>query len=167
MCSSDLSDATSGVATTEYSTDGGASWDEGAFLIVSAQGETTVSYRSVDAAGNVETVQSSTVRVDTVAPVTSGAKLSVRRGRRATFRIKVADPTPCSPNGARVMIRVRTSKGRSVKTLTFRNVATNKTVSLAWAKCNLKRGTYRYTVYATDAAGNLQRRAGGNRLVVR
>jgi hypothetical protein len=33
--------------------------------------------------------------------------------------------------------------------------------------CTLARGTYRFTVYATDLAGNTQAKAASNRLVVK
>ena len=33
--------------------------------------------------------------------------------------------------------------------------------------CKLARGTYRFTVYATDAAGNRQAKTASNKLVVR
>jgi hypothetical protein len=162
------SDAVSGVARTEYSTDGGATWTTGSSLTASAEGETAVSYRSTDAAGNVEATKSCSVKVDTQAPSTSGAKVSVRRGKAATFRVKVADPTPCSAGGAAVTIKITNKRGKLVKTLpAFANVATNTRVSLTWAKCTLAKGTYTYAVFATDAAGNEQKTAGGNKLVVK
>jgi hypothetical protein len=63
----------SGVARTEYKLDAGA-WTTGTSCTVPApathagDGEHTVSYRSVDAAGNVEAAKSVTVRIDTTAP---------------------------------------------------------------------------------------------------
>ncbi|HEV2764795.1 MAG TPA: family 10 glycosylhydrolase, partial [Pyrinomonadaceae bacterium] len=63
------SDDCSGVASTEYSTDGGATWTpyNGAFLL-SAEGVTTILYRSSDRAGNVETPKTLTVKIDKTAP---------------------------------------------------------------------------------------------------
>ncbi|HMK92860.1 MAG TPA: hypothetical protein VK576_07660, partial [Thermoleophilia bacterium] len=67
-----------GGATVEYSTDGGATWTRGTSLTVSApadgrdDGAHTVLYRSVDAAGNVESpARSCTVRIDAGAPTTT------------------------------------------------------------------------------------------------
>ena len=40
-------------------------------------------------------------------------------------------------------------------------------MSFTWKKCTLKKGTYSYKVYATDLAGNAQRKAGGTKLIVR
>lgn len=65
----DASDACTGVAGTEYSTDGGASWQPyaGSFAI-SQEGTTTILYRSTDRAGNVETTRSLTIKLDKTAP---------------------------------------------------------------------------------------------------
>nr|MBA2504124.1 carboxypeptidase regulatory-like domain-containing protein [Pyrinomonadaceae bacterium] len=63
-------DDLSGVARTEYSTDGGATWQTYAgSLIINTEGASTISYRSVDRAGNEETAQSVTVKIDKTAPV--------------------------------------------------------------------------------------------------
>jgi uncharacterized lipoprotein YddW (UPF0748 family) len=63
------SDDCSGVALTEYSVDGGATWQNGAGgLVVSEEGTTTVLFRSTDRAGNVETARSLIVMLDKTAP---------------------------------------------------------------------------------------------------
>lgn len=63
-------DNCAGVSATEYSTDGGATWQtyNGAFVF-STEGTTTILYRSVDRATNSETPNSITVKLDTSAPV--------------------------------------------------------------------------------------------------
>ena len=64
------SDNCSGVSATEYSTDGGATWQSyNAPFVFSAEGTTTILYRSVDRATNSETPQSVTLKIDTSAPV--------------------------------------------------------------------------------------------------
>ncbi len=69
-------DAESGVASTEYSLDGGA-WTRGTSLTVSVPRKTavavvhTLEYRSADAAGNVETAHFGQVKIDSVKPVTN------------------------------------------------------------------------------------------------
>src|SRR5262249_55111604 len=64
----------SGVGWTEYSTDGGQTWlTYAGGLTVSGQGEHTVAYRSVDAAGNVEAARPFTVKIDLTAPTTTAA----------------------------------------------------------------------------------------------
>nr|MBA3515023.1 carboxypeptidase regulatory-like domain-containing protein [Pyrinomonadaceae bacterium] len=62
-------DNCSGVAATEYSTDGGATWQpySGSFIIHN-EGTTTILYRSTDRSGNAETAESITLNVDTIAP---------------------------------------------------------------------------------------------------
>jgi hypothetical protein len=66
------SDNCSGVARSEFSTDGGATWEPytGNLSFVS-DGVKTVHYRSIDNAGNVEAAQSLTVRIDQTAPAIS------------------------------------------------------------------------------------------------
>ncbi len=64
------SDNCAGVSATEYSTDGGATWQpyNGPFVF-NTEGTTTILYRSVDRATNSETPQSVTLKIDTSAPV--------------------------------------------------------------------------------------------------
>ncbi|HEY0050484.1 MAG TPA: carboxypeptidase-like regulatory domain-containing protein, partial [Pyrinomonadaceae bacterium] len=62
-------DNCSGVERTEYSTDGGANWQPYAGNIsISREGSTTISYRSIDRAGNIENTGSTTVNIDKTAP---------------------------------------------------------------------------------------------------
>lgn len=63
----------SGVSGTEYSLGGGAWADFSAPFAVSAQGSTTLSYRSKDLAGNAEQEKTRTIRIDTAAPDTTAA----------------------------------------------------------------------------------------------
>ncbi|MBN9118617.1 MAG: Ig-like domain repeat protein [Planctomycetes bacterium] len=68
-------DGLSGLAGTEYSTDGQATWspyDASTGIGVSGTGVHTVYYRSTDNAGNVEGVRSFAVRIDTFAPTAAG-----------------------------------------------------------------------------------------------
>ena len=154
-------------ATTQYKVDGAAAWSTGAAVSLSANGVHTIEYRSVDAAGNVEATKTCLVGIDTVRPVTSGQAVTVTRGRKALFRVKVADKVAGDPSQT-VVIKIRNAKGKLMMTLSgFGPMKPNVTLSLAWKKCTLARGTYKYFVYATDAAGNKQSKAGGNKLVVK
>jgi hypothetical protein len=63
-------DSLSGVANTFYKVDGGATQTYSAPFSISTDGTHTVSYWSVDVAGNTESAHSSTVKIDTVAPTT-------------------------------------------------------------------------------------------------
>ena len=70
-------DATSGVSRTEYRLDADATWHTGSSVTVSApadhsaDGVHTVSYRSIDVAGNVEQAKTCQVKIDTRPPVTA------------------------------------------------------------------------------------------------
>jgi hypothetical protein len=130
------------------------------------QGVSYLHVRALDGAGNWGATVSRAVRVDTVAPATRAPyRAAVRRGRVATLKYKVLDP---APNGgtATVTIRVKTLGGRTVRILLLEGRAVN-VVRSATFRCRLARGTYRFFVYAADAAGNRQTAVGVNRLVVR
>ncbi|HEY1105347.1 MAG TPA: DUF1349 domain-containing protein, partial [Agromyces sp.] len=60
-----------GVASTEYAIGDGAWTAYTEPVAVTGEGEATVAFRSTDVAGNVEEAGTSTVKVDTVAPVTT------------------------------------------------------------------------------------------------
>jgi hypothetical protein len=165
-------DAASGVAQTGYSIDGGASWTVGDTVVVKALADHTddglhvILFRSTDVAGNTEAVQSCTVRIDTVRPTTRALSLAtVRRGFWATLRYRADDPLP-NGHAASVMIKVKTLKGKVVKTLRLGLRPVNRALTY-WYHCTLPRGTYGYFVYATDLAGNKQASVGSNRLSVR
>ena len=61
------------VETTEYSLNGGGWTAYAGPFPISAEGTTTVSYRSTDHAGNVETAKEEIIRIDSVAPDITGA----------------------------------------------------------------------------------------------
>ncbi len=62
-------DECSGVERTEFSTDGGSTWQPyTGTIVLSQEGTTTVLYRSVDRAGNIEGAGSTTVKIDKSAP---------------------------------------------------------------------------------------------------
>ena len=150
-----------GLAKTEYELDTGA-WTTGTTLTISTDGIHTVNYRSTDAAGNVEASHTATVRVDASAPRTSAlAKVTVKKGKKATLKFKVTDVTP----QAKVTIRIY--KGNKLKkTLAVGSKSTNSAQTYKWT-CNLPKGAYTWKVYATDLAGNAQNTIGKNALVVK
>jgi hypothetical protein len=109
------------------------------------------------------TLGSDSIILDTHRPVTyapyaaSGAK-----GSNIALRYKVTDNL--SPK-AWVAIKIR--KGTSlVKTVTLDYRATGKLLSSSF-RCDLARGTYRFSVGAQDLAGNSATRIGTNYLIVR
>ena len=161
-----------GVAYTEYSLDGGVTWTKGATATVPAprnhsnDGVDKVLYRSVDNVGNVETPRVCRVRIDTRRP-TPIAKwpAAAIRGARTALRFYVSDPRPGSPT-ATVTIRIRNARGALMKKAVLRAVKVDRAHDYDFA-CRLARGTYRFIVTATDAAGNRQTAAAVNTLVVR
>jgi hypothetical protein len=164
-------DAGSGVACTELRLDGGA-WTKAATLTVPAaadhadDGAHTVSYRSIDDAGNVAPTQTCTVLIDTSAPrPVANWAATATRGRTASLRYFVADRRPGSPT-ATVTIRVRTLTGGLVRKLVVRAVPVDQRLTATFT-CRLAHGDYRFFVYATDAAGNGQSVVAENTLVVR
>jgi hypothetical protein len=70
-------DAGSGVASTEYSLDGGVSWTAGTSVVVQAplngsnDGPHTIEYRSTDYLNHTETPGSCTVKIDATPPTTT------------------------------------------------------------------------------------------------
>jgi hypothetical protein len=61
-------DDLSGVAKTEYSFDGGASWTTGTSASLTTSGNYQILYNSIDVAGNVETPNSISLNLDSKAP---------------------------------------------------------------------------------------------------
>ncbi len=158
-------DTASGVVATEYSLDDGA-WTVGTETVVSGEGAHVLRYRSVDAVGNVETAGTQTIRIDTRAPTARFLRRAAcRRGGKATLRYTVADPRPGGPT-AKVRIVVRDSRGRVVKRLTRRNLTVNRRQATTFV-CRLRKGLYRLSISATDAAGTAQAKARTGRLLVR
>ncbi|MGW9631169.1 ThuA domain-containing protein [Agromyces sp. NPDC055520] len=75
----------SGVASTEYSIDGGEWIAYDGAVAVTGEGEIAIAFRSTDVAGNVEAEVSATAKVDTVAPTTTATVEDVEGGMRVTL----------------------------------------------------------------------------------
>ena len=157
-------DALSGAASTEYSLNGGSNWISGAQPTISAQGISTLLYRSRDTAGNLEAAQTATVRIDGVRPVTRAfAKVAVKRGKTATLRYRVADVPGAQAN---VTIKLFNAAGKLRGTWKAGLVTTN-TILTCSHRCTLAKGAYTWKVYATDLAGNVQVTPAGKKLIVK
>jgi sugar lactone lactonase YvrE len=156
-------DALSGVAKTEYSTNGGATWTTGSSVRIAAQGTTTLSYRSTDVAGNVEATKTATVRVDGIKPVPRAlANATVRRGKTVKLRYRVNDGS-CP----QLTVTIRIYKGGKLKkTLALNVTAANRDLSYSY-KCKLAKGKYTWKVYAADPADNVQVKPSSKTLTVK
>ena len=154
----------SGVAKTEYQLDARA-WTSGTSLTVSGDGTHTINYRSTDNAGNIEAAKSVIVRVDTRKPTSVATKnVTVTKGRKAKLAFKIDDPSP-SCGSAKVTITIKLKK-KVVKTITISNLATNKAASYSF-KVSLKRGSYLWSVQATDIARNAGKASAARKLIVK
>jgi photosystem II stability/assembly factor-like uncharacterized protein len=152
----------SGSAKTEYQLDAGA-WVAATQLTVSGDGAHTVRYRSVDLVGNVEAVQTTLVMVDSTGPSAAARTARGVRGRRIALRYRITDALSSRATHVRIVIRNR--RGRVVKRLELPDTATATWRTKRWTP--KARGTYRYSVFAKDEAGNKQTAAGMARVIVR
>ena len=152
------SDDLSGVASTEYRLQGAASWTAYGAPFPAPAGASTYEYRSTDVAGNVETpAKTFLVRIDDKKPTTTAYKASVKHNKKVSLRYKVSDPLGCG--SATVTIKIY--KGTKLKKTLSAGVVATSAAGLAYKylwKCTLAKGGYIIKVYATDAAGNTQKR---------
>ena len=159
------SDVGVGLKETVYRIDGG-DWIAGTAIAIAAQGKHTVTYYSSDLFDRAETEHTLTVGVDTKRPWTRAPyPASVRRFQRATLKYTVKDGTP-SCGKANVRIDIKTYSGKLKKRLRYYKVATNKALTARFV-CKLPKGRYRFYVYATDIAGNVQSKVDYHRLTVK
>jgi photosystem II stability/assembly factor-like uncharacterized protein len=129
-------------------------------------GPNTISFYATDKADNAEAAKTVTVRIDTRRPQTAApARARVRSGRTARLKYIVNDQAPCGGT-ASVTIKVTNKKHRVVRTLALGPQQINVTLKAEF-QCSLPHGRYRYSVYATDIAGNKQSKVGTNLLIVR
>jgi hypothetical protein len=158
-----------GSAKTEYNLDG-KGWVTGMSVTIpapadhSGDGSHVVFYRSVDAAGNVETAKNASIDVDTVAPTTTAWNAKGRLRASITLKFEVDHPASASASGIRVV--VSDNRGRSVKVFTVGTRSTGVVYSVKWKP--RARGTYTYCVYVdADDAGNRQSAVGTAKVLVK
>ncbi len=168
----------SGVAAVQYSLDRGKTWTSGttfarslSFTVAapadhSGDGVHAFLYRAIDNAGNVEAARRGRVLIDTRRPTPVALwPAAAIRGQPVVLRFFISDPRPGSAT-ATVTIRIRNVHGKLVKRLAAAVVKVERTQRCVVAG-RLPRGAYRFTVAATDAAGNRGSTVASNRLVVR
>ena len=119
------------------------------------QGSVIVEAQALDWCNRVGTT-SATVNIDTTQPTTDALNaVSVKRNKTAKLKFRITEPTNLSPT-AQVVLKVKAVKGgRTVKTKTIPD-ATMNSVRMYSFKVTLKKGSYKWYVYATDLAGNTQ-----------
>jgi len=157
------SDNCSGVAATEYSLDG-TNWQPyaGSFTI-SAEGVTTVSYRSTDRAGNVEAVKTLVVMLDKTVPTVSLSanpeRISPPNGKTVPVTLTLSG-TDAVSGLASVSYVVTDEYGASLsiptRTLSGNSASWTETL-LVEARRNggdIDGRLYRVTATVTDVAGN-------------
>ncbi len=127
----------SGLATTTYELDGGATQAGSTVNVPATHGTHTITYRSTDAAGNVEADRSASVRIDRQAPTTSDDAPAGLRNLPVTVTLAAADP----------------DSGVSTTTYEVNGGATQTGTSVSIAAST---GTYTITYRSTDAVGNVE-----------
>jgi photosystem II stability/assembly factor-like uncharacterized protein len=128
----------------------------------------TLSFWAVDDRGLTAASRTIVVNVDTRRPGTTAPRsASAVRGRTAKLGYRIIESGHYAAH-ANVTIKVKNSAGKVVKTLSLRYRPVNTaltatfTVPRTW-----KRGTYRFSIYATDVAGNTQAKVASNTLIVK
>jgi hypothetical protein len=130
------------------------------------QGTHTIAYHATDAAGNAETPHTLSAHHDSSRPSTLAPRASrVRRRHTATLRYEVRDAAP-NAGTASVVITIKDRSGKLVKRLALGARPVNTPLTARFV-CALRVGAYRFSVQATDAAGNAQAGAATQRLTVR
>ena len=134
-----------------------AAWTDGTSYTVpvTTQGAIAVSAQALDWCNRVGTA-SATVNIDTTKPATDALNaVTVKRNKTAKLKFRITEPTNLSPS-AKVVLKIKAVKGgNTVKTITIDNATMNATQTSSF-KVTLKKGSYRWYVYATDLAGNTQ-----------
>ena len=151
-------DSQSGVQKVEYqSPPAVAVWTPGTSYTVpvTTQGAITVSAQALDWCNRVGAA-SATVNIDTTKPATDARNaVSVKRNKTAKLKFRITEPAGLSPT-AKVVIKIKSAKGgNTVKTITIASAPTNSNQTYSF-KCTLKKGAYKWYIYATDLAGNTQ-----------
>ncbi|WP_409347283.1 FIMAH domain-containing protein [Paenibacillus sp. MBLB4367] len=134
----------SSVTTTTYSLDGGQSWNAyTAPLVLQESGEHTLSFRSADAAGRMEPVQSIVVRVDNVPPA-----FTLLAGGEALLNGTIVEDSRL------VVLTLQATDGLSgiaSQGMTVDGQVYEEGMSLNWAG---QLGTHTIGIWVEDHAGN-------------
>ena len=135
-------DAQSGVTTTYYTIDGGTQLLYAGPFLVGGNGTHTVTYWSVDAAGNIEAAHTGFVNIDITAPVTT------RHGSAGRQPHGLAEREPGRQSG-----RERPLSGVAVTYYTLDSV-TRQTYTSPFTVSG--QGVHTVTYWSVDAVGNIE-----------
>jgi photosystem II stability/assembly factor-like uncharacterized protein len=133
----------------------------------SGDGMHTVEYRSTDAAGNVEPVQSVAVNIDTVRPVVRLGRCTIGSDGVLRLRMRVGDVS--CPSVDWLAFKVTSLQGETFVTASYEGmrVTTNRWLTFedeGWRY--LRAGRYRISLRVRDRAGNTSVRRAKGILVV-
>jgi hypothetical protein len=139
------SDATSGVATTYYTMDGGGQQTyTGNPFVISEDGIHQITFWSVDVAGNIESVESDRVKIDTVTPNTTDA-LSGAQGDNGWY------------TSASVYVALNAGDGTSGVAATYYTIDNGGQQTYAGSPVSVSgEGTHQIAFWSVDAAGNTE-----------
>jgi hypothetical protein len=147
-------DALSGIASTQYRIDGGA-FQGGTSVAIPApadhsnDGAHTIEYRSTDNAGNVEPLQTATVRVDTTLP--AGALTAPANGAHVNGTVAIAASASDLPSGvASVEFLVRPTGAVSFSSISIDSTAP---YDASWDSTAAPEGSADLKVVVLDNAG--------------
>ena len=156
-----------GVASIAYTLDGVSHTVAGAsarvVLGASPNATHTLTYFATDLAGNLSAGKSLSVHIDTVGPTTVAQPASGHKGKAVLLRYRLRDNL--SPLATSVTLIVRNSHNTVVTTFKLGSEKISTWYALEWTP--RAKGSYRYTVYAKDLAGNQQVGAGSATITVK
>lgn len=124
---------------------------------VDAQGASDYEFYSRDRAGNPEPSHGFLIKLDSLRPSTRVYGVTLKKGKKGSLWFKVIDPLPGCEK-ATVMLRIYKKK-KLKKTIRVGIRTSNVMTNYRW-RCRLGKGRYIIKAYATDIAGNRQKKAG-------
>jgi len=151
--SASVSDATSGIALTEYSLDGG-SWQSGTSVIASSDGAHTVDFLTTDKAGN-RTTGTKSFKIDQTSPIS--AFLSPLEGSTGTLAQGLFSLDGHSTDATSGLAAVQISMDEGLTWLELPITPTGRAAwQYVWDTKPLSNGLYPVLARAQEPAGNIE-----------
>ena len=120
--------------------------------------------KTIPIAASVSTPTTTTFKIDVTGPnARAKQNVTVRWGKKAKLQYSLSDEfcTQCTPVKMKITKGTKTYKTYNLGT---KNCGTMYTKSFT---CKLARGTYKWQVFATDTAGNVQSVQNTKKLIVK